>query len=654
MKKVIFLAFMLGLGQWAQAQEVPTKEIVFTATKTASGPIGGISTSTISKKTIEASHQNELEEVLKSIPGVEISSTGGPGGQTSIFMRGADSKTLLVLIDGIMVNDPGQPNRGANIANITLESVERIEVLRGPQSVLYGSNAVSGVINIITKKGSAQPESFIATEGGSYNTTKVYGGTRGQTGALDYSVDFSKIQSSGFSTANKGNPNIDHGGNTQEPDAWKNQSVGFKLGYQLSKNSKFKLTAREILSDKQLDDSGPGFMGDRFDGYPPNPNPRGNKQKHQSSDQLFWSLGLEQKFFNGELDSSLTVKNTRIARGLYDQEGEKTNDFNGTAQDVSWQGSFFFGYSQQLTLGLGQLNEGLTQNSYSSGQATEDVQQTVSTTSFWAQDQYWNGPLEVIFGVRQDEHEKFGKVQTYRLAPSYLFLNSGTKLKASYGTGFRSPSLYELYGTYTSFGTLVTLGNENLTPEISTGWDVGLEQEMGKFQLSATYFQMDFTDRIEFVYNPATFVGAYQNTQGATQTKGTEVELTGQPAEGWVMGINLNQTLTADPNGEPLVRRPKQAIKATGDWNPIPKLKFHAAWRGIGKRKAWTGAYDKEGNQVAYLNAYQVINLAVSWRFSSMLELYGRIDNLADTNYEEAWSYATGGRIAMIGGKASF
>ncbi|MDT8445509.1 MAG: TonB-dependent receptor [bacterium] len=654
MKKFIAVACLaLSCGPlWAA--ESDNKEILITATRTQSGRQGGVSGKVVNQEVIEVSNQTQVEALLADLPGIELTRNGGPGGQTSIFLRGADSKNVLILIDGVMVNDPSHSGRGANIADLTLDNIERIEVLSGPQSVLYGSNASSGVIQIFTKKG-GEPKSQVGVEAGSFNTQRVYGSNQGRSGALDWSGQISQTTSDGISSADARNPLLPDDGNTNEADAWSNQTAALGFGYDFGEKRQLRFNLRKVSSDKQLDDTGNGYLGDHFTGYPAVADPNGDLEKHQSNDLLFYGLSYSHRAFGGELESTFAYKGSQINRNLFDATNEKSNDFTGTSQEFNWQGSLFLG-DQELTLGLGRVNESLLQNSYTSGVGTEDANQQASTDSLWLQDQIpaLDEALEILVGVRMDNHDKYGSQSTYRIAPAYKFQDLGLKLKASYGTGFRSPSLYELFGTYTAYGTLYTVGNAELGPEKSTGWDLGIEKQLGKWMLEVTTYQMTFTDRIDYVYNYTTFAGDYQNVTGQTQTSGTELNLSGKVGTDWSLDGSVTAAKTKDPDGEPLARRAEQLASASAIYTGLEGLKARLGVKQVGARPTAGTALDKDGNAVSELDAYNLANLSLDYQLSPRYSLYGRIDNLTDAYYEEAWAYGTPGRNFLLGVKADF
>jgi vitamin B12 transporter len=188
----------ISMAEESEEHKIKTlDEVVVTATRTPTTleRIGGSSVTVITAEDIEAKKYLNIKDIIKGAPNIDVVSNGGIGSSTSVFMRGADSKNTLILIDGIMVNDPSSIDRSANIANFTVDNIERIEIVRGPLSVLYGSNATAGVINIITKKGSGKPSYYAGAEGGSFNTWKAYGGTDGSFDKFNYSLAASYIDS---------------------------------------------------------------------------------------------------------------------------------------------------------------------------------------------------------------------------------------------------------------------------------------------------------------------------------------------------------------------------------------------------------------------------------------------------------------------------
>ncbi|MCJ7601553.1 MAG: TonB-dependent receptor [Desulfobulbaceae bacterium] len=613
-------------------------EVVVTATRTDTGAnkVGGTSVTVITRDEIAAKQQTTVEEVLKGTPGLDVAANGGPGTNTSIFLRGADAKNTLILVDGIMFNDPSSANRNGNIANLTTDNIERIEIVRGPMSVLYGSNATAGVINIITRKGKGAPASSFGIEGGSYDTWKVYAGSGGSLERLDYSFDISHIDSNGFSIADVDNDRIPHAGNTSENDGWKNSTVSGRFGYELTSDFELVATMRYMDSEVEADDYANGYTGDRFSSWPYEPEPNGSKENHTDTEQYLGRLDAKNTFWDGLLNSNLYYQLSRHDRVNYDNDGVESYDYAGKTQEAGWQGTFVVSKTNDLTLGASLYEEKM--ESGSSGIS----EQAAETKSAWAQEQITLfDSLDLVAGLRYDDHDRFGGKTTYRVAPSYL-TKFGTLFKASYGTGFRAASLYELYSSY---------GNVNLEPEKSRGWDAGFEQELagGKVLCGITYFALTFEDRIAYDY----LTSQYQQAEGDTKTKGVETFVQWRPGENLSLQANYTYTDTRDPDDKRLARRPMHKAGVGAQYR-YGKARFNMDLYWVGERDASGSAKDLNGNPVKTLDAYTVVNLAAYYDLTKKVQLYGRIDNLFDEEYEEVWSYATPGLSGYAGIRVTF
>jgi vitamin B12 transporter len=252
--------------------------------------------------------------------------------------------------------------------------------------------------------------------------------------------------------------------------------------------------------------------------------------------------------------------------------------------------------------------------------------------------------LVIIAGVRVDDHETFGNKATYRVAPAYTISATGTTLKASYGTGFRAPSLYELYDP--------NYGNADLDAEESDGWDIGLEQKLmnNTLTMGVTYFSMDYDNRIDF----DTTTWTYTQADGETQTQGVEFFTGWDPMDTLGFMLSYTYTDTEDPDGEALVRRPENKVSLNTRYGFLDKGLLNLEVQWVDDRKASSSAYDKNGNAVGSLDAYTLVNLAASWTFNDHVELFGRVDNLFDEYYEEAFSYARAGVSAYAGIKLTY
>ncbi|MBF0203185.1 MAG: TonB-dependent receptor [Desulfamplus sp.] len=615
-----------------------------TQTETSVEKIGGNSVSVITAREIEEKNCQTVEEILKTVPGITIVSNGGMGTKSSVFMRGADSKNTLVLIDGIMVNDPSGANRDANLAGINLDNVERIEVVRGSMSVMYGSNATAGVINIITKKGKKEPEFTTTAEAGSYGTWKASGNALGATDKINYSVSASALSRDGFSVANKDNDKIPQSGNTDEDDGYKNLTLAGKFGVDINENFKITSSLRYMDAEVELDDYEGGYTGDNISSSwvedPVSkkwvntmvPNPDGPTDKKSESERIWGQVGINNTFAGGLIESIIAYKFSKNDQQSYDNNNKNWYDYKGDIDDVSWQGNINF-ETNTLSLGVGHFVEAM--ESKSSSVSPIDTR----TISYWVQDQFFLGEsFTLIAGVRLDDHESFGEKATFRIAPSYEIEKTATLLKASFGTGFRSPSLYELYSEY---------GNPMLDPEESMGWDIGLEQGVmnDTMRFGITYFEMDFNDRIGY----DSLISKYNQLDGTTETSGVEVFTKWTPVEDFSCGISYTYTDAIDPKGKHLVRRPYNKASFNSSYRFMENAVANIDILWVDDRDESAYAMDKDGNRVMKLDAYTIVNLSASYDINKNIQIFTRVDNLFDTYYEEAFSYATAGLSGYMG-----
>ncbi|MCP4114426.1 MAG: TonB-dependent receptor [Desulfobacteraceae bacterium] len=639
------LLLMVAGQAWAAGEPSTIMDemvVSATSTETTLDKIGGSSVTVITAQDIEAKNLNSVEEAIKGVPGIDIVANGGPGTKTSVFTRGADSKDTLVLIDGIMVNDPSSAGRSCDLGSINLDNVERIEVVRGAMSVMYGSNATAGVINIITKKGAKKPAVTFKAEAGSYGTWKTLGSLSGRTGDLNYSLSASHTEIDGFSIANDDNDKIAHEGNTDEDDGYENSSFSGNLGYDVTDDFSISAVTRYVDTTTDIDEFGPYHIGDNFTpgatwSDPATPNPEGPTQKKIEKEQALAKVTLKNSFSEKFFISTFSYQLSNINRKAYNNDGTLDYRYNGDSKELAWQGDLNFD-SNTLSFGTSLFEEKM-ENKAAYGGIEE---KKAETKSCWLQDQFFLGEsLVVVGGVRLDDHENFGSKATWRVAPSYTIRATNTVLKASYGTGFRAPSLYELYSDY---------GNQNLDAEESKGWDVGFEQSLmdNAVRFGVTYFAMDYDNRIGFDMT----TWKYSQLDGKTETSGVEAFAGWSPLANLDFMLNYTYTETNDPDDKRLLRRPYNKVSLNTRYSFLDKGTVNLDIHWVDDRK--DNGTDKNGNAVTDLAAYTLVNLAASYELTKNVELYGRIDNLFDEFYEEAFSYATPGLSGYLGLKLTF
>ena len=633
---IVFLSFNL-FSEEKEKIPLPSLQydIVVTATRleTLAKEIAS-SVTVITRKDLERMKKYTVLEVLQDVPGVTIIQNGPAGAAASVFLRGAKSEHTLILMDGIELNDPISPARSYDLAHLTLENIERIEIIRGPQSTLYGSDAIGGVVNIITRKGQGKPRFSLSSRGGSYKTFSAKAEVRGSAEKIDYSFGISHLSTQGISAAS-----ADYKGNT-EKDGYQNTSLSGRVGFTPLDNLEIGLILRSISTKTDIDNFG-GAYGD-------DPN---NTQNYKS---FFLKAQIRTLFLKNRWEQKLGlsfVNHDRQHQNPQDTfhpiDSEKGH-FKSKMFKIDWQNNFFVHETNTLTFGIDYQQE-LGESEYHSDGIWGPFSsifplQRAHITGFYLQDQIRLAhQFFATAGVRLDIHSQFGSALTYRLAPAYLIETTGTKLKATYGTGFKSPSLYQLYAPGTAWGPI---GNENLKPEKSTGWDFGIEQFFfdGKFLLGVTYFHNAYKDLVDF-----NFLQGYINV-GKAESKGAEVYLQAQPIDELQLRATYTKLGAKDKiTGTHLLRRPKNKFTASLNYVFLKKGNIHLSFVFIGKRNDIdfaTWSYP----QVS-LPSYILFNASFSFDINSSIQIFGCFDNLFNQEYENILGYGTPGRSASAGVK---
>ena len=590
----------------AEEQVAKLDELVVTATRDEV-PIEqvGSSITVITAKEIEQQQKQTVADALRMVPGLDVVRSGGVGQTVSIYMRGAKSEHTLVLIDGIEMNDPSLDGGSFDFAQLAVDDVERIEVLRGPQSTLYGSHAMGGVINIITRKGGDTFKGYLSAEGGSFYTSKEASGISGSLGIARFAVSASRIDTDGISAANSKN------GNPEKDSHWSN-AASARIGLTPHEDVNLDLIFKYSKSKTELD--GFGTI------------PTDDLTSYSRSEEVYAGGQLWLNLLNSRLEQKLGASLSDINRSY----NAYNSRFSGQLAKFDAQSLFHLHETNDLTVGAEYKDETVRTNLMSEKQA--------GTTGIYVQDQInlfdaWFSTL----GVRVDDHEQFGTKATYRLTTAYLFKQTDTKLKGSYGTGFKAPSLTQLY--HPLWG-----GNADLKAERSDGWDVGIEQRLPAMEVSlgATWFRIDYSDMITW---DNAFL--YSNIQKA-HTRGLELSATAKPADGIICKATYTYTKTNDgTTGKELARRPRHKASFDINYSFLQKANLNLGLIYVGSR------YDDTANNQT-MPSYTLVNLAASYDVTKNLQLFGRIDNLLDREYEEVYGYGTPGIGAYGGVKVSF
>ena len=608
-------------------------DVVITATRveTPSKEIAS-SLSVITREELARSKRSMVLDVLGDIPGVSIVRSGGPGAAAAVMLRGANTEHTLVLLDGVEINDPMNPSRSADLAHVPLDQVERIEVLRGPQSTLYGSDALGGVVNIITATGAGRPKVVLYGTGGALSTAEGRLGISGSRGPVAYSLGVSALRTAGVSAADASFP-----GNG-EKDGYRNLALSGRAGVKLRRGLDLDLSFRTVRARSEIDNFG-GAYGD-------DPN---NVQRYETS---FARAGVRGLFLGGRWESRLGAavigsdrRNDNPVDGTHPFDSEK-GDFRSGLFKLDWQNNFFLGPFHTATFGAEYENE-----RGSSDYASESLygpylsafpRAEASTFGAYAQDQLRLGRgFFATAGIRIDSHSLSGTAVTIRLAPAWVVGRTGLKVKGTFGTGFKAPSLYQLYAPPTAWGPI---GNRDLEPEESAGWDAGIEQDLagGRLRFGATWFRNSFRNLITF-----DTAHGYVNV-GRARTEGVELAADLLPSDGFACRAAYTRMSSKDlGTGLTLPRRPKDKLSAGLDIAVAKTLDLDLRLEVVGRRldtdfTSWPSA-------LVSLPGYALLDATISWRTGRGLELFLRLDNILDRRTEMVYGYGSPGFGAHVG-----
>jgi vitamin B12 transporter len=614
------LPFSSAFAQSGPLNTLPDTVVSATALPTPSEEIGSTVT-VITEDQIQRDQRRTVPDVLQTVPGLNVVQTGGVGGQTSVFIRGTNSNHVKVLIDGIDVSDPTQPSRAFDFGNLSTTDIERIEVLRGPQSGLYGADAIGGVISITTKKGSGPPQWKATIEGGSFGTFNQSIQVSGGTVNTNYAFSVSHILSASVPVTPL---NLLPPGETRHNDFYDNWTYSGKVGVDLSEIFSLNFVGRYTDAARHFtqDDSFPSF---------PNPD-----QTSSRNHEFYGLTDAVWKLFDGKFNNHLGIAYTDVGRRAFDPDSflafsPPLNIFAGDRIKYYLKSDLALMPGQTLYMGVEQDQEKANFNEF--GFFAQGSNR--NTGSYAELHSAFGDRVFLTSNIRHDENENFGGHDTWRLAPSFVIKETGTTLKASYGTGFHAPSLDQIFGP---FGA-----NPNLQPEVSKGYDFGFEQALfeKRIQFGATYFNNNIMNLI--VPDPITFIN---ENVAAAKIHGIESFVSAQISNSFQIRADYTRTIAIDATtGLELIRRPANKTSVSAVWQPIDALTLSATALWVGD---WMDV-PRAGGVSSVAPGYNTINLAANYKMNENLVVFGRIDNLLDKHYEDPLGFEKTG-IGVYGG----
>ena len=559
-----------------------------------------------------------LLEVLRLSPGVAVFQNGGPGGRANVRIRGGSASQTLVLIDGAIVNSATVGE--FNFANLTVDNVEKIEIVRGAQSTLWGSDAMGGVVNITTKRGRGPLKAGGFFEYGSFNTLREGGHVSGGKGPVDFSLALSRWDTTGISQ-------INYRRGASERDAYRNWQASSRVGVALPSDGRLDVNFRWWNSSINTDNSfGPSDV---------------IKAKNDSEQFIFsgtyrqpltdwWTHVLTLSRSQEALLNVPGIRQRNLTTGTSEVLSRDPNEIRVLANRVESQHDFRLNQYVTLTMGY-QFREQTGEND---GGFSSFPEKIVSSHAGFSQVQL--SLVDRFFataGVRHDGYNTFGDATTYRVTGGYLIKETNTKLRGSYATGFRAPTINDLF--WPGFG------NPKLQPERSQSFDLGVDQFVfdDGVKISIGYFWNRYRDLIQFDDRTCFCIGNVSSAKSQGWEVGTELVLArDQP---WMKRLELKghytMTLTRDlVTGNRLRRWPVDQAGLSVHYQPMDLLRMTLDFRFVGAQSQRLGSFD-------------VLNLAVTYDVSERIEAYVRVDNLLDEEYEEILFYGTPGR-SIFGG----
>ena len=614
-KRLATLALLALLAQFsslnrAAAQGVSTVDLPVivvspTGIPTAERNVGS-SVSVITAADIERDQRRTIVDVLNTLPGLNAVQSGPTGGQTSVFIRGTNSNHVKVLIDGIDVSDPSTANRTFDFGHLQTYDIERIEVLRGPQSGLYGADAIGGVISITTKKGEGPPKVRAMAEGGSFQTFNQAAGVSGSTDKVNYALNFSHLHSGNIPTTPDrflvpGRPAL---GNYYD-----NLTASTRLGVNITPDIAVNWVGR--YTDATLRRSDLAFPPPLFTAVAP------LQQSEQRNEQFFTRGEVVMKAFEGRMVNRFGAAYSDLwTRDLV--PGNNQTSVKGLREKYDWRGDFTILPGHVLVFGLEKESERFRSNALNRDNgnrgAFAELQSEIAKRLF------------LVLNVRNDRNDQFGSYSTWRVAPAYILPSTETKLKASYGTGFKAPSLSQLYQNFLPF----FFANPNLRPEKAKGYDAGFEQPLFKerIRFGVTYFRNDVEDLI----NCNTFCTTVININKASIT-GAESFVTWKVSDRFKIRGDYTYTMARNVvTGGILQRRPKDKYSLQAAWQPTDALILSATALWIGSRVDVDRAFV---DPAPISSGYSVVNIAANYAINPRVTAFGRIDNVFNRHYED-------------------
>jgi vitamin B12 transporter len=577
----------------------------------------GATVSVVTGEEITQYNYDRIEDVFRQVPGVEVQTTGSPGKTTSLSIRGGGPQRSLVLIDGLRTASPTLGS--TDIAEITIDSIDRIEIVRGPQSTLYGADAITGVVNIITKKGQGAPSASVWVEGGNYNTFREQLNVQGAFGAFNFNVTGSQFNTGG---------NLPHDDSAQT-------ALSGRVGYDFPWKGELSLIGRYSDLDLELP---------IFSTIPP-PTVFDPDATNQIETGLY-NIKYTQPIFNwwnlsasfGQWFNNSNFRDTPSPGDITTISKINTSRIQGDVLST-----FTIPKWNTLSLGWEYRSESGTNNT--TGTFPTDFSATLDTLAFFGQDEV--SLFDRLFlggGLRWEDNNQFGSSLTGRASAALVIKETGSKLRFAWGQGFRAPTINDLF--FPGFA------NPDLKPEQSTSWEIGVDQRLwrDRIRFGATYFKQDFTDLIQFVFDPTTFFVVPENV-GRARIQGVEAYASFDPFD-WI-GFYVNYTYldaTDLDTNQQLRRVPRNTVNTGVMLTPFSRLSLFMQANVVSSQ--FESEFAPRNPGYFRIDTGGTLVLLGQHGRLNRLELTLRIQNLTNQSYDEVLGFPAPGINALAGLRA--
>jgi vitamin B12 transporter len=626
--KVLAGSLLFALPLAAQAEQNIEEVLVSASLLPIAASRSANAITVIDSEQLKNRAATSVSDLLRDVPGLAVSRSGVQGSSTQIRVRGAEANHLLVLIDGVEANDPSQSDE-LNWGTLTASDIERIEVIRGPQSAMRGSDAMAGVVNIITRRANEPLSVKVFMEVGSFATHNSGFSVGAKSGDFDARLGASHLETEGENISRTGS----------EKDGYQNTNYNLKAGWNVSDQLRLSVSARHTEGMNEFDADGD------FDGFV--------EDQNKVSEFCNSTTGLKAGFTSadGRFQHKLVIAQSENNNAAF-TDFVKGNVTASTKDQYQYTGSVFWDEStQRLSLLAEREEEDYSQRGPLSLGSDPNQDRERDTDSFALEYRTdISDNLTLAASGRYDDNSEFESADTFRVEAIYQ-LNDSARVRSAYGTAIKNPTFSERFGFYTNF-----IGNPNLKPEESTSWELGIDQELlsGALTLSATLFDAELENEINgFVSDPdgAGFTSA--NKEGTSQRQGVELSAIGTLSDS--LSLNAAYTYTDSVESDSAggyvdeVRRPRHTASLNLSWQVMDNLHINTNAQFNGSQTDVFFPPWPTPSETVTLADYTLLNVNANYSASEKLDLYLRLDNLLDDDYEEVFGYQTLGFGASFG-----